>query len=88
MSKVYMYTKNYCPYCDLAKELLSQYENELTEYDVQNDAARLHEMLERSQRRTVPQIFIDELHVGGYDDLAALESSGDLEKLLTPKGDI
>ena len=82
MAIVKMYTKDYCPYCDRAKELLSQYDVAVEEFDVQNDASRLEEMMQLSKRRTVPQIFIDDLHVGGYDDLVSMQQSGKLTKIL------
>ena len=82
MSEIVMYTKSWCPYCDMAKGLLRQKEQEWEEVDVEADPARLGEMVERSGRRTVPQIFVGGQHVGGFDDLAALESSGELDRLL------
>ena len=72
MSSVVLYTKAWCPYCNMAKRLLEQKGQEWQEIDVESDVGRRDEMIERSGRRTVPQIFIDERHVGGFDDLSAL----------------
>ena len=82
MPKVVMYTTNMCPYCVRAKLLLSHQGVPAEQRNIQNDPALMREMLERSQRRTVPQIFIDDFHVGGYDDLAAMDSRGELDPLL------
>ncbi len=81
---VVMYTKTWCPYCVMAKRLLVAKGVEVEEINVERDADALETMLERSGgRRTVPQIFIGAEHVGGYDDLAALERAGRLGALLT-----
>jgi len=69
MKNVTIYTKDYCPYCRGAKQILQKKGIEFTEYDVQFNHAKLEEMLQRSGRMTVPQIFFDEEHIGGYDDL-------------------
>ena len=83
MPSIVMYSKSWCPYCDRAKRLLTEKGQTWTEYDVENDATRRAEMVERSGGRTsVPQIFIDDRHVGGFDDLAALEHAGELDALL------
>ncbi|MEO0819110.1 MAG: glutaredoxin 3 [Pseudomonadota bacterium] len=82
MSDVVIYAKDYCPFCRRAKALLAAKGVAFTEYEVTDDAARFAEMVERSGRRTVPQIFIDGRHIGGSDDLAALEARGDLDPLL------
>ena len=82
MSKIVIYSKGWCPYCQMAKRLLDAKEQEWEEIDVEIDPERLREMIERSGRRTVPQIWIDERHVGGYDDLAILEAAGELDALL------
>ena len=65
-----------------AKALLERKGVEYTEFLIEGNRELMREMIERSQRRTVPQIFIDELHVGGYDDLAVLEARGELDALL------
>jgi len=83
MVSIVMYTQAVCPYCIMAKRLLSQKGQEWREIDVESDPALRDEMIERSGgRRTVPQIFIGDRHVGGFDDLAALETSGELDAVL------
>ncbi|MBL6749669.1 MAG: glutaredoxin 3 [Nevskia sp.] len=83
MKPVVVYSTRICPYCVMAKRLLSSKGVKFVDVAVDADAARRTEMLERSGgRRTVPQIFIGERHVGGYDDLAALERAGQLDPLL------
>lgn len=82
MPQITLYSTPICPYCVRAKQLLERKGQTYTEIDVSAEADR-HAMIERAGgRRTVPQIFIDQLHVGGYDDLAALERSGKLDTLL------
>lgn len=82
MAKVVVYSKDYCPYCRMAKELLTAKNVAFTEIRVDQDAAQLEKMIQMSQRRTVPQIFINDKPIGGYDDLAALLKSGKLDALL------
>ena len=82
MNKIEIYSKSWCPYCNKAKALLGSKGLSYEEIDTTHDEAREREMVERSRRQTVPQIFIDELHIGGYDDLAALEARGELDRLL------
>ncbi len=82
MVPIVMYSKPVCPYCTMAKQLLRQKQQEWTEIDVETDPARQDEMIERSGRRTVPQIFIGDRHIGGFDELAALEDAGELDALL------
>ncbi len=82
MAKIEIYTKPYCPYCDRAKALLEQKGAEYTEIVASNDATLKAEMNTRSGRYTYPQIFIDDLHVGGCDDLMALNQRGGLDPLL------
>ena len=82
MSKVQIYTTNWCPYCNAAKSLLHDKGVSYEEIDVTDPSLR-DEMIQRAHgRRTVPQIFIGETHVGGYDDMAALERRGQLDPLL------
>ena len=69
MTDTIIYTKGYCPYCKGAKQLLDARGIDYTEIDVMADASKLDEMISRSQRRTVPQIFFGEQHIGGYTDL-------------------
>ncbi|MDX3907117.1 MAG: glutaredoxin 3 [Pigmentiphaga sp.] len=83
MQKVLMYSTGYCPYCQRAEMLLKQRGVEQIDkvrIDVEPD--RRDEMIERTGRRTVPQIYIGDTHVGGFDDLAALDRAGGLVPLL------
>jgi thioredoxin reductase (NADPH) len=82
MPSITIYSKGWCPYCDMAKRLLQAKDQSWTEIDVEAESGRLEEMVERTGRRTVPQVFIGERHVGGFDDLAALEDAGQLDALL------
>lgn len=82
MPKVVMYTTAICPYCVRAKFLLEHKGVSFEEIRIDMDHAVMQEMMERSRRNTVPQIFIDDFHVGGYNDLAALEMAGRLNELL------
>jgi glutaredoxin 3 len=83
MARVEMYTKMFCPYCARAKRLLEQKGVEVEEIDITFDGGKRQEMLGRANgRHTVPQIFIDGRHVGGSDDLAALNEAGELDPLL------
>ncbi len=82
MAKVIIYSKETCPYCVMAKNLLTAKNVPFTEIRVDLDAAKLEEMMRLSNRRTVPQIFINDQPIGGYDDLAALAKSGKLDGLL------
>lgn len=77
-----IYTTPTCPYCTAAKSLLGNKQAGFTEIDVSMQPELREEMMRRSGRRTVPQIFIGTTHVGGYDDLAALDSAGRLDVLL------
>ena len=83
MQKVTIFTTAYCPYCTRAKQLLK--ERGVADYEeikVDQDPAQRQVMMERSGRRTVPQIWIGETHVGGCDDLFALDQKGGLQPLL------
>lgn len=83
MAIVEMYTTQVCPYCVRAKDLLKRKGVDVTEIRVDLDDAKRDEMLARAQgRRTVPQIFINGTHVGGSDDLHALDSKGELDAML------
>ena len=79
---IVMYTTNWCPYCERARRLLTAKGAAFSEIDVESDPASRAEMQSRSGRRTVPQIFIGDQHVGGSVDLAALEADGKLDALL------
>lgn len=84
MAKVELYTKDYCPYCARAKSLLRKKGVDYIEYDITTDGEKRDEMLARAPgRMTVPQIFIDDRHIGGSDDLLALDERGGLDPLLT-----
>ncbi len=83
MAKIEVYSTNYCPYCVRAKDLLKRKGAEFTEIDVTNDDDGRIALVERAGgRRTVPQIFIDDAHIGGFDDLAALDKAGKLDNLI------
>jgi len=83
MAKVEIYTKFMCPYCTRAKRLLEEKGATFEEYDITMGGPKRSEMLQRANgRSTVPQIFIDDRHIGGSDDLAALNAAGKLEPLL------
>ena len=79
---VVMYSTRFCPYCIRARGLLQARQVEFTDIAVDGQPELRHEMTERSGRYTVPQIWIGEHHVGGYDDLALLERQGRLDDLL------
>ncbi|UNM06535.1 MAG: glutaredoxin 3 [Holosporaceae bacterium] len=84
MKKVVIYTTDYCPFCTKAKRLLDMKGAKYEEIDVTHDAALREEMTKKAEgRRTVPQIFIDDVPVGGCDDLYALDEQGRLETLLS-----
>jgi len=82
MPQVTVYTTQTCPYCDRARRLLKRKGVDFAEIPVDHDRARMAEMVERSGRHTVPQIFIDDFHVGGYDDMALLDMEGELDERL------
>lgn len=82
MSNVVIYTKDSCPYCTMAKQLLKSRDIAFSEIRVDLDPSKLEEMVKRSQRKTVPQIFINDQSIGGYDDLTALVKSGKLNELI------
>lgn len=85
--KVVMYTTPICPYCLRAKALLDNKGIEVEERDITTDPNLFSEMLERSGgRKTVPQIFIGDYHVGGSDDLYQLEKSGELDQVIKQHG--
>jgi len=83
MARVEIYTKFMCPYCARAKKLLETKGVDYEETEISSDPGKREEMIQRSNgRTTVPQIFIDGRHVGGSDDLAELERSGQLDPML------
>ncbi|AHB07568.1 MULTISPECIES: glutaredoxin 3 [Pandoraea] len=83
MPKIVMYSTQVCPYCQMAERLLRQRGvQEIEKILIDKEPARREEMMTRTGRRTVPQIYIDERHIGGYDDLSALDRAGGLVPLL------
>jgi glutaredoxin 3 len=82
MPKITVYATSWCPYCAMARRLFEEKGVSWEEIDVEAEPARRSEMMQRSGRRTVPQIWIGERHVGGYDDLEALDRAGRLDALL------
>ena len=82
MAKIEIYTTPWCGYCARAKGLLEKKGAAYQDTDVMEDAATRAEMRERSKRSTVPQIFINGQHIGGSDDLLALDAAGKLDRLL------
>ncbi len=83
MSNIIIYTKPACPYCLAAKQLLKSKGQTWTEFNVEADPAVREEMIAKSGGRlTVPQIFINGRHIGGFDDLSALDAAGKLDSVL------
>lgn len=83
MANIEIYSTTYCPYCVRAKALMDAKDLDYTEIDVTgNDEARMALVAKSGGRKTVPQIFIDGQSIGGYDDLRALEESGQLDAML------
>lgn len=82
MKPVRMYSTRVCPFCVMAKRLLTSKGVQIEEVRVDEDFSRREEMMRITGRRTVPQIFVGETHVGGFDDLSALEHAGELDPLL------
>ena len=82
MAKILMYTKNLCPYCSMAQRLLASKGVEWDEINIESGPGLRDEMVDRTGRITVPQIYIGDTHVGGFDDLVALERAGRLDPLL------
>ena len=79
---VLMYARSWCPYCDRARELLQHKGVAFQEIDIETQPGQREEMIRRSGQHTVPQIFIGDRHVGGSDDLYALDAAGGLDPLL------
>lgn len=77
-----MYSTRWCPFCVMAKRLLATKGFPVEEVAVDSDPARRIEMVQRTGRRTVPQIFIGEQHIGGFEEMAELEHKGELDPLL------
>jgi glutaredoxin 3 len=83
MAEILVYLNRTCPYCTRAKALLDGRGLSYTVIDVTGSDALWREMEQRSRRHTIPQIFINNVHVGGFDDLSAADKSGKLDQLLT-----
>lgn len=84
MTKIIIYTTDICPYCTRAKDLLASKGLKYQEINVTNNPKEGAEMVKKSNgRKTVPQIFFDDRHIGGYDDLYALNNSGELDEIKT-----
>ena len=83
---VLMYANGWCPYCAAARALLADKGARVEEIDIDAEPGRRDEMMARSGRHTVPQVFVGDRHIGGYDDLAALERAGELDSLLRGTG--
>lgn len=82
MAKVTIYTRPFCPYCSRALALLNEKGADFTEIEAGMDPALRQEMMQRSGRNTFPQIFVGDQHIGGCDDMMALEQQGKLDALL------
>lgn len=82
MPVILIYTSTICPYCIMAKRLLDKKGAKYQELNVDRDPELRQEMMQRTQRRTVPQIYINDLHVGGFDELRTLETRKELDPLL------
>ena len=82
MPTIFMYSTQACPYCYRAERLLNKKGVQVNKILIDNNPKEADEMIKRTGRRTVPQIFIGEYHVGGYDDLVELDLEGGLEPLL------
>ncbi|MEW6391950.1 glutaredoxin 3 [Caulobacter segnis] len=82
MAKVTIYTRPFCPYCSRALALLNEKGADFTEIEAGMDPALRQEMMQRSGRNTFPQIFVGDQHIGGCDDMMALEEQGKLDALL------
>jgi glutaredoxin 3 len=83
---VTLYVSDWCPYCQRAKGLLTQKNIAFSEINVEDDVKFRNEMIARSNRRTVPQIFLGDKHIGGCEDLYALNDSGELDRLIQGAG--
>jgi len=82
MNKVVMYCTDSCQYCQKAEKLLKKKGVVIDKINIEGNKSKIKEMLKRSKRNTVPQIFIGDKHIGGFDDLAELEVIGRLDKIL------
>ena len=86
-ASIVIYSKTTCPFCDAAKNLLTQKGVGYEEINLDEDPSKAQEMLAKSNnQKSVPQIFIGDTHVGGFDELKAVDGKGELESLLFPEG--
>jgi len=85
MTRIVIYTKENCSYCERAKAFFKSKNIQFEEVRVDLDEEKRREMEQLTQRRTVPQIFINQKHIGGYDDLIRLSQSGELSKLISTR---
>ncbi|MDU0353391.1 glutaredoxin 3 [Paraglaciecola aquimarina] len=85
MTKIEIYSKGYCPYCKKAKETLNSLGLAFDEYEITNNEKLTREMYNRSQRKTVPQIFINDRHIGGGDDFHKALKNGELADLISKR---
>ena len=83
--EITIYSGHRCAYCSAAKKMLDSKGIEYNEINIHEDPTKAEEMVERTKRQTVPQIFIGDTHIGGFDDMAALNSEGKLDDLLQGK---
>ena len=84
MKKITMYSGDPCPYCGAAKAVLKSKNIEIEEFDIWKDATKAKEMLQRTNgKRTIPQMFVGDVYIGGNDELQSLNRSGELDKLLS-----
>ena len=84
MPRIIIYTANLCPYCTMAKRLLEKKGVAFSEINIDSKPGLRQEMMQKTKRRTVPQIFIGDIHVGGFDDLYTLDQQQQLDPLLIP----
>ena len=83
MKKITIYTGPFCSYCDAAKRLLSRNNANYKEIDISKVGGAMDEMIKKANgKKTIPQIFFDEMHIGGYDEVRALEKENKLKELL------
>ncbi len=82
MTKILIYSANLCPYCTMAKKLLERKGLEYSEINIDSKPGLREEMMKKTQRRTVPQIYIGDYHVGGFNELYILEQNKQLDELL------
>lgn len=82
MKNIVLYTKDYCPYCKRAAAILKKKKVEFKEVDVTNDQASFDKVIEKSSCTTVPQLFVDDAFIGGFDDMSSLDSKEELNDIL------